>query len=195
MKIKLIIFLLFMYSKSFSQIIEYKTFSNHLIGNKLLNCQLLFTNDFLQLFLKNIAQDTIFIPNKLWLETNTKPQFLIYCLSDSLLRVQTTSFNFLDSIFYSYSNNYSNNVDIFSNEINFQKIKLSDSNQYGVGGTYILPGQILKVDLPFYFHNKYVFVRLQTFFLYHRKQFWIQFDSNSVYCVKKEFENIMPRKD
>lgn len=185
----MIFFLLFVSTLSYSQIIDYKVFDNQMLDNEIIKCNLIEQDNNLFLLLENNVNDTIILPNKLWLETNIKSQFLLFCLSDTLLRKRTSSFSFSDSICYYYSNNYVNYVNEFTSEINYQKIKLDNFNNYGVGGICILPKQILKVTLPYYFSEKYVFVRLQTMVLRNKKQFWIQLDSNSVYCCKKEIND------
>lgn len=133
-------------------------------------------NDSIWLCIENPLLDTVFISNQIRESYFSKISYVIYNVSDSLLRSKTTRFNFSDCEFYKTIEycDYSSDPDYTS----YSYLKYRSGN---TSKLTILPCSSVKLYIPHYFKNKCLFIRYYTVVELNKKKRFIQVDTNSIY--------------
>ena len=172
----------------------YKTFPAKEVGNSFLstnlstnNCDLFFLN------LTNNTNDTVIIIALFVLEWPKERPYILFCLSDSLLRKQPNEngFNLSDTGSYYYSNGYLGRVDPITNradyvQLIFCSIEQARQNDYS---RLIYPKDSISIPIRYYFEDRYMFLRFQSQISVNGNWFWIQKETNGVFMPKCKKEN------
>jgi len=169
----------------------YKKFPEKDVGNYFLSTNLTTNScDLVFLNLKNNTNDTVTIFAYFVLEWPKDRPYILFCLSDSLLRKQSNEngFDFSDINSYYYSNRYLGNVDLITNRPNYEElifcdIELAKQNKYY---RVIYPKDSIRIPIRYYFKDRYMFLRFQTRISVKSNWFWIQKETNSVFMPKCE---------
>ena len=172
----------------------YKTFPAKEVGNSFLSTNLSTNNcDSVFLNLKNNTNDTVTIFAYFVLEWPKERPYILFCLSDSLLRKQPNEngFNLSDTGSYYYSTRYLGNVDIITNRPNYDElifcdIELAKQNDYS---RLIYPKESISIPIRYYFEDRFMFLRFQTGISVKGNWFWIQKETNGVFMPKCKKKN------
>lgn len=172
----------------------YKKFPEKDNGNYLLSTHLSTNNcDLVFLDLKNNTNDTITIFAYFVLEWPKERPYILFCLSDSLLRKQPneSGFDFSDVNSYYYSNRYLGNVDIITNRPNYEELIFCDIEQARQNdySRLIYPKDSISIPIRYYFEDRYMFLRFQTSVFIKNNWFWIQKETNGVFMPKCKKKN------
>jgi hypothetical protein len=153
-------------------------------GNNYLSTKLIIDNNYLILNLKNNTNDTITIVGYFTLEWPKKGSFLLFCLSDSLLREHSNEngFNLNDTSCYYYSSMFVSHLKLVESAISFDKLFFCKDEDSCLVSIY--PKQDLKIPISYYSINTYMFIRFQSMICVKRKWFWIQKETNSIFMPK-----------
>ena len=167
----------------------YKTFPAKEVGNSLLSTNLSTNNcDSVFLNLTNNTNDTVIIAALFVLEWPKDIPYILFCLSDSLLRKQPNEngFNLSDTGSYYYSTRYLGRVDPITNMADYERfifcsIEQARQNKYR---REIPPKGSIRIPIRYYYEDRYMFLRFQTSIFIKNNWFWIQKETNSVFMPK-----------
>lgn len=165
---------------SFNQMMIDKYSNNVIKDSSIMKIELLTNNiDSVCLKIINFSSDTIYMPRKIVLESPKPISYILFCISDSTLNIESSD-GFNNNIPFNYSFNYCH-VDELSGIVDYKQVKITSNHTNKYGMVFIPPFSSESLPLDCYFRKKYMYIRFQTLINKKGFVFKLQKETNSIY--------------